>query len=471
MAAVVRWLGRGLLAGVVVVIGTLFYLQIPQNAAGMAAKGICSAAFVAGRPVANLMEEDVLGASPVLKAISVSVDEAQHTVTARFAGIVSRRASLVSARGCVLDAEPDPTAQAYKPQANSQAAWPQGDLAWAPSEWGPGVDAVRLQQVANDAFVGAGDVNGANARGLAVVHQGRLLLLREANGFAPGTPLHGWSMTKTLTGMLAHKLEAQAGLKMDAAVVDAFPEGRAPAWVADWRRDGRKDIKVADLLYMRDGLASVEGYQPWSDVPHMLWAEADMPAWAADHPAEAAPGTRWRYLSATANLLAAVARGRFDNDAAYWDYPRKALFAPIGAKSAVIETDLRGNWVGSSYAWASTADWARLGQLVLQDGQWGPEGAREQVLPPGWLKRAGTPSTPGAGQGYGAQSWLYGNREAGDCKAYAGVPEDVVAMGGHWGQMVAVVPSRQAVVVRMGWIHGTYDECKLLSDILSALPK
>ena len=463
--------GGAVLALLVVAIAALTYLQIPQNAAGMAAKGICSAAFVAGRPLANLMEEEVLGASPVLKAISISVDEVQHTVTARFAGLVSRRASLVSQRGCVLGAEPDPTAKPYRPQVDTRAPWPQGDLAWAPSEWGPGVDAARLQQVADAAFVGAGDVNGANARGLAVVHQGRLLLLRDAPGFAPGTPLHGWSMTKTLTGMLAHKLETDAGLKMDAAVVDAFPQGRAPAWVADWSRDARKGIKVSDLLYMRDGLASVEDYQPWSEVPRMLWGQADMPAWAADHPAEAPPGTRWRYLSATANLLAAVARGRFDTDAAYWDYPRQALFAPIGAKSATMETDLRGNWVGSSYAWASIADWARLGQLVLQDGQWGPDGARVQVLPPGWLQRASTPSTPGAGQGYGAQSWLYGNRQAGDCKAYPGVPEDVVAMGGHWGQMVAVVPSRQAVIVRMGWIHGPYDECKLLSDVLSALPK
>jgi CubicO group peptidase (beta-lactamase class C family) len=120
--------------------------------------------------------------------------------------------------------------------------------------------------------------------------------------------------------------------------------------------------------------------------------------------------------------------------------------------------------VGSSYLWASVGDWARLGELVLRDGKWGDQ----QVLPPGWLKRASTPATPD-GQGYSAMSWLYGNRQAGDCKAYAGVPEDTVAMGGHWGQMVAVVPSRDAVVVRLGWIHGDYDECKLLSDVLATL--
>jgi hypothetical protein len=469
MRRAVRWVGGLVLGMVMFVVGALAYLGIPQNAAGMAAKGICSAAFVAGRPIANLMAEEVLPASPVLKAISISVDEIAHTVTARFAGVVSRRASLVSQRGCVLDAEPDPTAKPYQPSFDSAVPWPRGDAAETSAQWGAGIDAARLAQVADQAFIGAGDPKGANARGLAVVYQGRLLLLRDAPGFAPGTPLHGWSMTKSITGMLVHKLEAQAGLPMDAAVVDAFPSGREPAWVADWRNDARKTIKVSDLLYMRDGLGMTEDYDPWGSVPHMLWSEPDMPAWAANHPAEAPAGTRWRYLSATANLLASVARGRFDNDASYWAYPRTALFDPIGAKSATLETDVRGNWVGSSYMWASISDWARLGQLVLQDGKWGPEST--QVLPPGWLKRASTPATKGDGEGYGAMSWLYGNRQVGDCKAYPGVPEDVVAMGGHWGQMVAVVPSRQAVVVRMGWIHGAYDECKLLSDVLLALPK
>ncbi|APW44340.1 serine hydrolase domain-containing protein [Rhodoferax saidenbachensis] len=450
------------------VVGGLFYFGIPQNAAGMAAKGICSAAFVAGRPLANLMAEEVLPASPVLQAIRISIDEPNHTVTARFAGLVTRRAALLRDRGCVVGAESDPQARAYQPGIDPNRPWPAGDVAVPADQWGPGVDVGKLQQVAEAAFVGAGDPNGANARGLAVVQHGRLLLLRDAPGLAPGTPLHGWSMTKTITGMLTHKLAAEAGLPLDGPVVDAFPAGRAPAWVEDWRKDGRKDIKVSDLLYMRDGLKSTEDYNPWGSVPQMLWGANDTAAWAAAHPAEAAPGTRWRYLSATANLLAAVDRGRFDKDETYWKYPRTALFDPIGARSATLETDASGTWVGSSYMWASVSDWARLGQLVLQDGQWDGK----QVLPPGWLKRASTPATAGGdGRGYGAMSWLYGNRQAGDCKAYPGVPEDMVAMGGHWGQVVAVVPSKDAVVVRMGWIHGPYDECKLLADVLSALPK
>ncbi len=462
------WLFGSLLVLIMLAVGALVYFGIPQNAAGMAAKGICSAAFVAGRPRQDLMAQDVLPASPVLALIKADIDEASHSVTARFAGLVSRRAVLLRHRGCVLDLPPDATAQAYAPQADTEQPWPKGEAALPVSQWGDGVNAEKLEQIAQGVFVGAGDPHAANARGFAVVQHGRMLVLRNAPGFAAGTGLHGWSMTKTVTGMLAHKLAQDKGLALDAAVIDAFAEGREPPWVAYWRRDAHKTIKVSDLLYMRDGLVTTEDYAPWGSVPHMLWGTPDTAAWAASHAVEAAPGTRWRYLSATANLLAAVARGRFATDAEYWSYPRKALFEPIGAKSAVLETDTNGNWVGSSYLWASVGDWARLGQLMLDDGKWG----EQQVLPPGWLKRASTPATTeGEGPGYGAMSWRYGNRQAGLCRNQVGVPADTVVMGGHWGQIVAVVPSRDAVIVRLGWTfrRDQFDACKLLADVLSVL--
>ena len=446
----------------------LLYFGIPRNAAGMAAKGVCSAAFVAGRPWQKLMAEDVLPASPILGLISIKVDENARSVTARFAGLFARSAVLLPQRGCVLDVAPSkaPTPQTM---AQPEQPWPLGEAAVPPAQWGAGVDAPALQAILDQAFVGAGDPGAANARGVAVVHKGRLLALRTAPGFAAGTPLHGWSMSKTVTGMLMHKLAAETQLSLDSPVVDAFPAARAPAWLASWRGDGRKTIKVSDLLYMRDGLASTEDYQPWGSVPQMLWGHADVAAFAAAVPSEAAPGTRWRYLSTTANLLSSVARGRFSSDADYWAYPAKALFDPIGARSAVLESDSVGNWVGSSYVWASTGDWARLGQLTLNDGRWG----QTQVLPPGWLQRAAAPSTAqGEGQGYSAMSWRIGDPLAGECKDH-GLPPDTLAMIGHWGQIVAMVPSRQTVIVRLGWTfkRSAFDNCALVAQVLKALPR
>ena len=453
----------------VVLVAVLWYLKIPSSLMGMAAKSVCSGTFVAGRDPEKVMEQDVLPASSMLSVIKVETDREQLAVTARLFGVLSRTAWLVEDRGCVLDLEPATPAKAYVPSLDT-AAWPEGDAALPEGQWPEGVDATALTAVVDAAMVGAGDPLAANARAVAVIHEGKLLVLREAPDFQDGTPLHSWSMAKTVTGMLFHAIAQDRGLDLQTPVVDAFPEGREPGWVADWRADERASIRIADLLYMREGLDNVESYEPWSAVPRMLWSEADAAAWAADHPAEVPPGTRWQYLSATTNILAAVARAQFATDAEYWAYPRTALFAPIGATSATLETDTSGTWQGSSYVWARATDWARLGQLMLQDGSW--QGS--EVLPPGWLDLATTPAVAqGEGHGYGAQTWLYGDPLSGDCKDHPDVPEDTIAMGGHWGQTVAMVPSKDAVVVRMGWTvaDDAYDSCAFLGQVLAALPE
>ena len=98
-----RWVKRvllGLLSLVVlllaVVVGALLWLHIPQNAAGVVAQTVCSAAFVSGRdkPVDELVASDVAPQSPVLGVVSASIDHDQHTVTAKFLGVISRTAAL-----------------------------------------------------------------------------------------------------------------------------------------------------------------------------------------------------------------------------------------------------------------------------------------------------------------------------------------------------------------------------------------
>ena len=449
----------------------LVALGIPRNAAGMAAKGVCSAAFVAGRPSDTLLADDVLPASPALAPITIEVDPGTQSVTARFAGLFARQARLLAGRGCVLDIDAALQGPARKAApADPLLPWPRGDAAVPSAQWGPGVNTDALQKLANDTFIGAGDPQRANARAMAIVHKGRMLVMRTAPGFELATPLHGWSMTKTVAAMLGYKLAVESGLPLDTPVVDAFGKQRGePPWLAEWRGDARKTIKLSDLFYMRDGLANTEDYDPWGSVPRMLWGHADAPAFGAAAKPEAAPGPRWRYLSQTANVLAAVHRSRLPSDADYWAYPAKALFDPIGASTAQMETDTAGNWVASSYLWASVGDWARIGQLMLSDGRWGTQ----QVLPPGWLAFAMSPSTAqGEGRAYGAHTWRLGDPQHGECRSH-GVPADTIGMIGHWGQMLAMVPSREAVIVRLGWTfrRKQFDACAFVAEALRALPQ
>jgi hypothetical protein len=467
-----RWLrivGAVLLVLAAALVAALAATGIARNAAGMAARSVCSAVFVAGRPSAQVFEQDVRPASTALALVKVTVDAAQRRARGTFAGLFERTAGFAGVRGCVLDLADGSSGTASDPRGGPPAQpWPAGNQPLDAAKWGDGVDAARLQAVVDAAFVGAGDPRAANARGVAVVHRGRLLVNRQAPGLDAETALHGWSMTKTVTMMLAHKLAAERGLDSTRRVVDLFAPGRpVPAWAQAWRADGRAAITLDDLLAMRDGLANDESYAAWGAVPRMLFGPTDVAAHAAAAAAETPPGARWRYLSASTNIAARVLRSQFDSDSAYWAYPRQALFDPIGARSAVLETDADGTWIGSSYLWASTGDWARLGQLLLDDGRW----QGQPVLPPGVLARATRPAmAAGPGHGYGMQTWRIGQPEQGDCKGQ--VPPDTIAMRGHWGQIVAMVPSRQAVVVRLGWTFdkSRFDSCRFVSDVLAALP-
>jgi CubicO group peptidase (beta-lactamase class C family) len=409
------------------------------------------------------MADDVLPASGVLKAISTEIDPANKAVSARFLGLFGRTAALAPDRGCVLDLSPDPTAEGYQPPPLDPAPWPTGDAV------APSASSAALEKVVDAAFDGAGDPTAANARGVAVVQGDQLLAAREGTGFEPNVALHGWSMTKTIGAMLFYKKAQEVGLDLNTPVVAAIPADRAPSWVAQWRRDGRAQITVADLLFMRDGLDINEGYDPTGDVVQMLYGEPDMSGWAAEHRLKTQPGTQWEYLSATSNILAAVTRSLFATDEEYRRYAGTSLFTPLAADSATLQTDTAGTWVASSYQWASVRDWAKFGRLMLNDGQW----QGQQVIPSGWWQLAGTPAmASGPGVGYGAQTWRLGDPVEGACKDTPGVPADTLAMEGHWGQIVAMVPSRDAVVVRLGWTFekGQFDQCQFVSDVLAALP-
>jgi CubicO group peptidase (beta-lactamase class C family) len=118
--------------------------------------------------------------------------------------------------------------------------------------------------------------------------------------------------------------------------------------------------------------------------------------------------------------------------------------------SAIIEADASGSLVGSSYMFATARDWARFGVFIKNDGVWNGE----RILPEGWVHYSLTP-TPKAPQGqYGAQFWLNaGEKDNPDDRLFPSLPRDLAYMGGHNSQIVAIIPSRDVVIVRLGMTH------------------
>jgi CubicO group peptidase (beta-lactamase class C family) len=289
----------------------------------------------------------------------------------------------------------------------------------------PTVDYLAIQDALALVFE---DNHIQKSRSALILYKGQLIGEKYIDGFGPDTPVLGWSMTKSIMATIYGILEYQGNLKVSD-----------PVALKDWANDERARISIDDLLRMQSGLAFEEDYSIISDVTNMLFNESDMAQVAIDKPSIAKPGDIWSYSSGTTNILSKYLKS-FSSDAQkYLDFPYAQLIDKIGMHSMVIETDMVQTFVGSSYGWASTRDWARFGLLYLQNGVW--DGSR--IFSENWVNYISTPTKASNGA-YGAHFWLNADGNLKD------VPRDLYSANGHDGQHVYVIPSKDLVIVRTG---------------------
>lgn len=303
-------------------------------------------------------------------------------------------------------------------------------------------------------------------RALIVMHDGKIVAERYADGYTPETRHVGWSMTKTVTGVVIGMLIADGSLALDE-----------PAPVPRWQRvgDPRGEITVRQLLQMRSGLRHVETGEPAydADTPQMLLLQGrdDMAHFAETQPLSAAPGEEFVYSTASSVILADIAtRALTESDrpatrrAAMDGYLHERLFELLAMDSAVAEFDAHGTLVGGSMIHATARDWAKFGEM-LRGGGASPSGVR--IVPQGWVRfmRTSSPSDPA----YGAHLWLNKPRPEGrEPVLFPGsAPESTFAMLGFRGQYTLVSPSQKLTIVRLG--NSNEEEQDLLREAMANL--
>jgi len=111
------------------------------------------------------------------------------------------------------------------------------------------------------------------------------------------------------------------------------------------------------------------------------------------------------------------------------------LFGPAGMTSAIPKFDTAGTFVGSSYVYATAADFARFGEMYRNDGI--VDGRR--VLPQGWRDHArAVVAHDDDGFDYGRHWWMWRDQPGS------------LACHGYEGQYCVVVPDRELVLVHLG---------------------
>lgn len=424
--------GLGALAAASVVYAGVKADRMARIGAGYKAKIACSEVFVAGRDAKAVIGGEFKGMPAAMKQITVKLDKDAKTARAHGPlGLGRARAVYREGYGCTLANAGRIALLAEAPPGFAAEPW-----AAAPPVSGKAIS--RIDYAALDfALTKAFEDNAPNHRSVLVVVDGKIVDERYAEGFDAATPFLSWSMAKSVTATF-----------VGAAVKQGLIEVNDPAPVPEWAGDAEKSkITWNDLLRMQSGLAFGEDYDVIrSDVNRMLFEKADAGGVAAHMPVAHAPGEVWYYSSGTANLIARTLRQALAEEGVdFFAFAHDAILEPVGASSVILEPDASGSFIGSSYVYATARDWARLGQLYLQDGVWNGE----RLLPEGWKDYVRTP-TAASDRQYGAQFWLNLDGENGRERFVPGVPEETYYFAGHEGQYVFIIPDKRMVIVRTG---------------------
>ncbi len=441
-----------LLTVAVIIVAVAVYLStLMPIITGYAAKNLCSGLFVAGRDISDIEAID-LNFMPI-KFTSNKVDYENKVVKSRFLWASSKAVyrdgygvTLVretKVKELIKDKFPADIVPDY---AGDTIAWPMGDMMSdsVPSDF----DIEKLAEVVDNVVVAK--KYGGTPFAFMVVYKGVPVTEQYMEGLDENTRFLSWSMAKSFTNAIV-------GILSGDDMMDIYE----PADIEEWKSDERSGITVDDLMRMQSGLEWNEDYGSRSDVNVMLHCKGDMAKFAYSKPLEFETGTHWYYSSGSTNIVNYLIKNKFSEKHRYYKYVYDSLFYRIGITDAVFETDVEGTMIGSSYLYATARDYARFGLLYLNDGVF--NGVR--ILPEGWVDYTVREVNDSEGQ-YGSFFWL--NRS----KRLASAPEDLFYCSGHDGQQIYIIPSKDIVIVILGYSPsstGGMDFDKVIGDVLDCV--
>ena len=420
------------------------FIRIPIIT-GYTAKCACTQYFHNERNLESIAKEDFNLSA--LQLALLNADDANKTITSSVLGLRSRTAVYKDGLGCqLLQGEDNYKIKIVPPtiQLSDTLNWPYGNV--QPDRIPDNVDTHKLTKVVEFAFDENKEMTQQKTRSLLVVYKDSIILDVNHSGFDSDTPQLGWSMTKswmnTLVGMriLDQKMSLSDTLLFD-----------------HWT-DDRSKISMDHLLTMTTGIDWEEEYATVADATEMLYMSEDIVSVASDNPLKYSPGNHWYYSSGTSNMISGLLRHSFNDIDQYLQYPYEAFFSKLGMNNSFMEIDEAGNYIGSSYGYASTRDWAKFGLLYLHDGIW----KGERLLPEGWVQYS-TTEVPSSKGKYGAHFWL--NKRG---VAFPDAPYDTYSANGYNGQKTIIIPSKDLVIVRLG-LNSEFDFNRLIKEIIDAI--
>lgn len=271
-----------------------------------------------------------------------------------------------------------------------------------------------------------------------VVHRDSLLYEQYWDGYSEESLSNSFSVAKSIVSILVGIALQEGKIQsIDQPVGDFLPE---------FEEGAKAKITIRHLLWMSSGLNWDESYANPLSVTTEAYYGSDLKKVVRRLEAVEEPGQKFSYKSGDTQVLGFVLEAATGQNLA--DYAEEKLWRPLGAERKAewsIDHPL-GNEKAYCCFFSNARDFARIGQLYLQQGVWqgdtlvSPEYVQASLTPSGLTDaNTGEPTTH-----YGYQWWLLPD--------YKG--QFVFYARGILGQYIIVIPEKELVIVRLGKKRG-----------------
>lgn len=252
-----------------------------------------------------------------------------------------------------------------------------------------------------------------------LVKDGRIICEWYADGYK--APINAMSSTKSIASILIGMLIDDGRIRtVDQPVGDSIPS---------WAEGERAKVSIRHLLNHTSGLTNTNRREGATSVGFVSDKNAHVIALQPDAPV----GAQFSYSNEAVQLLSPildVAAGE-----PIQDYAARRLFAPLGMRHSKLRLDAAGHaWTYADMI-TTPRDMARIGLLMLHEGQWLPPGAGEprQIVSRQWVQLSTSP----------------GQQFRGDCGLLWWLFEGGFAAQGYLGTDIHVLPAAGVVAVRV----------------------
>ncbi len=230
-----------------------------------------------------------------------------------------------------------------------------------------------------------------NSQGIVVLHQGNIVYERYFGKAHEGTQFASWSVAKSITSTLV-------GIAIGDGLISSVDD-RVSDYVTDLKGTAYEHVTVKQVLQMSSGVEFNETYEGDDEADIITYfmstmftnAERANEA-AASFPRGQEAGTTFNYNTAETQILGWLLTKVTGKPLS--EYLEKKIWQPLGMSHDATWLLDRPGREGMEMAGccinASLRDYAKIGQLYLQDGVWN----NLHILPRGWVLEATTPSAP-----------------------------------------------------------------------------